>query len=292
MSTAGAQKQDKNALDAAVELARAALTRAGAVQPVALLELATGTGLLAGRLERAGRTPLAEVDGVPACWAHAVLHWGDLRGLRVWMIEDTAGESQPGDPAWHAGFPVWLAASAGASTLIHASAGRALVRDGTLALGTLALTRDHINFSGSTPLLALGESRLGPLFPDQTRLHDAALRRAALAAARRTGLAAREVVVACTLGPSLETPAECAYFSRAGAEVSVQRLATPLIAAAHAGLGALAVIAVVQDSEGSLDIARIAATARKLSPALDDLLWELAADAQSHARGQLDEGGA
>jgi purine nucleoside phosphorylase len=281
-----------NALDRAAEVARAALGRAGAPQPCALLLLATGAGQLPGRLERAGRTPLSRIAGVPECWSECVLHWGELRGLPVWMLDDAARESGPSDPAWHAAFPVWLAASAGASTLIHTSAGAALAREEAPRVGTLALARDHVNLSGTTPLLALGESRLGPLFPDQTQLHDGALRRAALDAAREIGVDAREVVVACSLGPALETPAERAFFARAGADVSVQRLATPLLAAAHAGLGVLAIIVVVQDSAASLDLARITSASRALAPALDDLLWEIAASAQVQARAQLGEAGA
>ena len=279
-----------NPLDRAAESARAALSGAGALQPCALLLLATGTGQLPGRLERTGRAPLSRIAGVPACWADCVLHWGELRGLPVWMLEDAARETAPSDPAWHAGFPVWLAAAAGASTLIHTSAGAALARGDAPAVGTLALARDHVNLSGATPLLALGESRLGPLFPDQTRLHDGALRRSALDSAAELGLAAREVVVACSLGPALETPAERAHFARAGADVAVQRLATPLLAAAHAGLGVLAIVVVVQDAQASLDLARITAASRALAPALDDLLWEVAAGAQAQARAQLGEG--
>ena len=281
-----------NPLDEAALLARAALVRAGALQPCALFLLATGTGMLPGRLERAGRAPLTNVAGVPPCWSECVLHWGDFHGLPVWMLEDAAREAGRGDPAWHAAFPVWLAACAGASTLIHTAAGCALGSRDAAPLGTLAFVRDHINASGSTQLLGLGESRLGPLFPDQTRLHDGALRSAALAAARRLGLAGREVVAACTLGPALETPAERAFFARAGADVAVQNLATPLLAAAHAGLGVLALVVVVQGGAEQIDVAHIASAARAMAPALDDLLWELGADVQKLARAQLDEAGA
>ena len=54
----------------------------------------------------------------------------------------------------------------------------------------------------------------------------------------------------------------------------------------------LALIVIVQESDASLDLASIAAASRALSPALDDLLWEVAADVQAQARAQLDEAGA
>ena len=138
--------------------------------------------------------------------------------------------------------------------------------------GTFTLVRDHINLSGSSPLIGLGESRLGPLFPDLTGLHDPLLRRQVLEAAERLGLSACEVVAACTAGPSLETPAERSWYARAGAEVSCQNLAAPLLAAAHAGLSVLAIINVIDAGERPSDLARIASAADSMAPALEDLL--------------------
>jgi purine-nucleoside phosphorylase len=275
-------------LDECVERARASLAQRGAARPSALFLLGTGAGALPGRLARAGRVPLSKLDGAPRVWGDVLVHWGELDGLGVWLLEDAALEPESAEPAWTAAFPVWLAAAAGASTLVLTSAGAALDGDEAPPLGALALVRDHLNLSGGSPLAGLRESRLGPLFPDQTQLHDAALRRAALARCKSLGLEAREVVAACTLGPSLETPAERAFFARAGAQVSAQRLATPLIAAAHAGLGALAIVVVTHAGAGAVDVGRIAAASRALAPALDDLLAALAADVQRAARAALE----
>jgi len=279
--------------DAPIFEAAAQLADRGVLQPTALFLLGTGLGVLPGRLEQSGRLPLGAVEGVPEAWRETVLHHGTFNGLAVWMLEDAPGDRAPGQPPWLGGFPIWLAAAAGASTLIHTSAGNALPRSaGSLPVGTLALVRDHVNLSGESPLAGVGESRLGPLFPDQTRLHDRALRARALVTSERLGLAAVEAVVACVQGPSLETPAERRWFAAAGADVSVQRLATPLIGAAHAGLGTLAVVLVSNDSDGPIDIAEVVAVAGRMAPSLDDLLWELAADVQRQSQDDLETGGA
>jgi purine-nucleoside phosphorylase len=279
-----------SALDEAVFAAHAELMSREAIAPSALFFLGTGLGLLPGRLARGRRFPLAEIRGVPASWRDALVHWGEFNGLPVWMIEDAPGEGLDLEPPWAGGFPVWLAAAAGASVLVHTSAGHGLPSDGQrpLEAGSFALFSDHVNLSGGSPLVGIGESRLGPMFPDLSLLHDPHLRECALRACERLGVAAEAVVGACTLGPAIETPAELRWFARAGARVAVQRLATPLLAAAHAGMGVLAIAVVTRAESGPLDIARLAATSSAIAPALDDFLWELAGDVQREGRAALE----
>jgi purine nucleoside phosphorylase len=242
---------------------------------------------LPSRLARAGRLPVSALGAAPESWRHALLHWGELNGLAVWLLEDepAPGRETAREPAWARTWPVWLAAGAGAVSLVCSAGACAL--DET-KLGTFALASDHLDFGGESPLSGLGETRLGPMFPDTSRLHDGALRRAALAECERLGLAAREAVVACTPAPALETPAEQAWYRSAGAQVSVQGLGAWLAAAAHAGLGALAVALVVARAGERLDVARVLAAARELSPALDDLLWSLAGRVPALTLGDLE----
>jgi purine nucleoside phosphorylase len=280
---------DTCALDEAVSRALAALERRKLPAPAALYSLGTGAEVLASRLERAARVPFSKLDGAPPAWAETLLHHGSLAGLPVWLLDHAPLEPEPDEPPWQRAFPIWLAAAAGASTLLHTTAGSSLAAD--VPAGTLGLVTDHVNASGTTPLVGLRGSRLGPQFPDQTRVHDPELRRAACELGLRLGLAMREVVAACTLGPSLETPAERRCLARAGAQVSAQGLAAPLVASAHAGLGGLAIVVVTHEGDGELDIARIAARSEALAPALHDLLVELAGDVQRRARERLDEEG-
>ena len=266
-------------LDEAVACADAALARAGIVPPRALYLLATGGGLLPLRLARGTRTPLARIDGVPEAWRGATLHAGELQGTPVWILEDAPGSAETGglpkdgEPAWVRGFPCWLAGSAGASILVHTSAGASLAPD--LEPGTLAIASDHLNLSGRSPLTGLAASRLGPLFPDLSAFHHADLRASALAICGKRGIRAREVVVACVIGPALETPAERRFFARAGADVSVQGLEGPLLAAAHAGLRALAIACVTDRGEEPSDLAAILARAEAMAPEVDELLAAL-----------------
>lgn len=273
-------------LDTSVFAALGALEVRRVPAPSALILSMTGLGLLPGRLSEAGRLPLEVLPEVPPGWRQALLHWGLLEGLPVWLLEDLGSDAGAPARAWERAWPVWLASAAGAATLVHGSAACAL---GPIELGSLALARDHINLSGSTPLAGLAGSRLGPLFPDTSLLHDRHLRADALAACRRLGLAGIEAVFAASSGPAMETPAEQRWMRSAGADVSVQDLAGPLLAAAHAGMGALAVGVVVARAGERADIASVAASAQRLAPALDDLLVAVAGAAQKRARESLEE---
>ncbi len=253
-------------LDQAVLAAAANLAKHGVPAPDVLCWMASGVGLMPSQLEQAGKLPWTRTEGVPASWSQTVLYFGRVGQLCVWLLEPPRDMS-PGEPAWASAFPVWLAAASKASVLLIVGAGTAL---GDLQPGTLALASDHINLSGSSPLTGLGESRLGPLFPDQSRTHDAHLRRAAQSAAARQGLDTAEVILALSAGPALETPAEQRWFQLAGAAVSTSDATAAVLAAAHAGLATLTVTAVCAKAGESTDIAKWAALAQEFAPALED----------------------
>jgi purine-nucleoside phosphorylase len=275
-------------LDDSIFAASKELEGRGAPPPDVLFLLGTGVGLLPSTYQASWRLPLENVAGVPPSWRGTNILAAEAAGASFWFIEDAPREESPRPAAatpWARAFPIWLAACSGATLCVHTSAGSALpTENGDGAEQKLALLRDHINLSGSTPLLGLGESRLGPLFPDQTTLHEENLRATALAHCSRLGLPALEAVAACTSGPVLETPAERTFYSRAGAHVAVQDLAAPLVAMAHAGLSCLAIVAVL-DAFQEIDIPGMVAAADRLAPTLEELLGALAKDLATTALG-------
>lgn len=264
-----------NSLDDSIYAASKELEGRGAPPPDVLFLLGTGVGLLPTGFDVTWRRPLERVAGVPPTWRASRLLAAVSGGATFWFVEDAPGEPTLAGEPWERAFPVWLAACSGATLAVLTAAGSALPATDRPSLdGKLAVISDHLNLSGSTPLHGLGESRLGPLFPDQTLVHDAELRAAALAHAEQRGLPVAEAVVACTAGPALETPAERTFFARAGASVAVPELAAPLIAMAHAGLSSLTVVAVI-DSGDEVDLPAMIAGADRLAPALDELLGAL-----------------
>lgn len=291
-------------LDDAVHAVRAQLAERGVPAPELLVLAGTGLGEWPEELRHAREAPLAELEGVPAPWDACVLHAGRLGRLSAWLLEDRSDEPGTGEePPWAGGFPLWLAGAAGCGICVHVSAGTLLGRAGPESAGriagegagegapggAIALVRDHLNASGGSPLVGLAGSALGPLFPDLTGLHHLGLRRAALERARRLGVPAFEAVAACTLGPAIETPAERRMLAALGAEVAVQSLATPLLAAAHAGISVLALVAVLDDGGGPADVPDLLEAARVAEPRVRGLVLALLDDLARAARSRAQE---
>jgi purine nucleoside phosphorylase len=266
------------ALDAAVEaLAQVADADRRCRAPRALLALGTGVDLLPERLDHAGVLPLDEAareSGVELedLWSEVALFTGSLAGLDVWIFEDPSADHpvDPGRPAWGRALPLWLGAKCGARALIHVTAAAALRED--WHPGQWVAATDHVNLSGQSPLTGLGPSRLGPLFPDQTRLHDRELRGALHTGASERGLELAEGIIACTAGPSLDTPADREYQRRSGADLVAQGLAWPLLAASHAGLPVLSLAAISEGVDERVDLRRLLERSEAWAPELEELL--------------------
>ncbi len=256
----------------------------GLPAPDAFALLGTGLGALPGSLTDERRLSLSQLDGIPKTWRGSELIAGRIGDLQLWLLEDapTHASWTGGDPdteAWERAWPIWLATACGASLGIVTAAGVGLgPRDGPPAVGDLIAVTDHLNVSGSTPLRGLGESRLGPLFPDSTLIHHETLRIRAKERARSRGIGLEPGIAACVTGPSLTTPAELAWLRTTGANVAVQGLADPLIAAAHAGLGLLTIVAVTDSGEEPLRMHELVERAEACAPALEELIVHVAAD--------------
>jgi len=263
--------------------------------PEVLFFLAQEAGTLAEELRDSERLQLSELPSVPATWNDAQLVAGRIGQCSAWVISDQVGDPQAADadaPHWARAFPVWLAAAYGASICVHTSAGIRLDPHSELEPGTLAVLSDHINMSGSSPLIGVGETRLGPLFPDLTYLYHDGLRHVALERAKSQGIKLNPTIAACTLGPALATPAELAFLAQTGAGVAVQGLADPLLACAHAGLALLSLVAVIDERDeagGPARIEQIVAHADRCAPQLDDLLHSLIPDLKTVAGEYAEE---
>ena len=279
---------DPMRLDQCVAAAASQLEEEGVGAPQILFLLGTGTGTMTSSLLGARKTHLDQIEGMPLIWGEQTLHSGRMGGIPVWLLEDAPGDLEfgegggPAHPPWERAFPVWLAAELGARLCVFTAAGGSLVED--LRPGQLAVLRDHINLSGTTPLLGMGQTRLGPLFPDQSELHNEALRALSLERATERGISLSPRIGACVQGPALSTPAERAWFASTGAELFAQGMAGPLLACAHAGLTALTLVAITDGpvpgkgpSEG-LNMAELVASAEKAAPAMEDLIHSLLAD--------------
>jgi len=253
----------------AVEAVRA---RGGAVSPEIGLILGSGLGALADQVDLAAAVPYAEIPHapVPAAEGHrGRLVVGRLEGRTVAALQGRA-HMYEGWTAEQVTFPVRVLAGLGVHTLVVTNAAGGL--NPAFQAGDLMLITDHINVTGTNPLVGPYDPALGPRFPDMSRAYDPALRAVARTAARDTDVPVREGVYAGMLGPSYETPAELAMLARWGADAVGMSTVVEVIAARHGGLRVLGIAAITNAAlpaggpAGPVTHEEVLAVARALEP--------------------------
>jgi purine-nucleoside phosphorylase len=279
--------QQPHELDASVREASLQLQGHVIGAPEVLLLLATGAEDVLPLMEDPQELSLSELSGTPTAWNNSVLIGGKLNGVRIWLCEDAPRADVV---TWARPWLIWLARQCGA--------GRALLTIGASPLTHATepcptegffLTADHLMLEGATPLSALSHSNLGPLFPDQGRVHDKTAQEALLLRARSLGLPCDTGVLACIPGPALETPAEQRYHALAGAHASAQNIGALYHAMAHSGLSGITIAALL--GEGDAKVEDLVASAQRLAPGLIELIVYstelLAANTRAEVEGQL-----
>lgn len=134
-----------------------------------------------------------------------------------------------------------------------------------LSPGDLMLIVDHINMTGTNPLVGPADPRLGPRFPDMSAAYDPELCDDLRAGAKAAGVTLREGVYTGLAGPSYETPAEIRMLSILGGDAVGMSTVAEVIAARHAGLRVCGVSCITNLAAGlsaePLDHAEVEATA-------------------------------
>lgn len=118
--------------------------------------------------------------------------------------------------------------------------------------GELMLIRDHINYSGSNPLIGTNDDSLGPRFPDMSEAYDKELTDKALSLGLQAGIPCKEGVYMMFTGPSFETPAEIRMARILGADAVGMSTVPEVIAARHCGIRVLGVSLITNMAAGIL----------------------------------------
>ena len=119
--------------------------------------------------------------------------------------------------------------------------------------GDLMLISDHINFSGSHPLIGENDESFGPRFPDQSNVYDRDLRSGVRKAAESIGIRLQEGVYMMFSGPSFESPAEIVFARTIGASAVGMSTVPEAITAAHCGIKTIGISLITNMAAGILD---------------------------------------
>ena len=119
--------------------------------------------------------------------------------------------------------------------------------------GDFMLITDHINLSGTNPLIGKNNSDFGPRFPDMSECYDPVLQQNARKAAQELGIDLKEGVYIWFMGPNYETPAEIRMARVLGADAVGMSTVPETILAVHAGLQVLAISVISNMAAGVTD---------------------------------------
>jgi purine-nucleoside phosphorylase len=162
----------------------------------------------------------------------------------------------------------------GVGTLIQTNASGGLNPD--FSAGDIMVIADHINLTGTNPLMGPNNERWGPRFPDMTAAYSPVLRRLAGTVARQQGIMVRSGVYVGLHGPSLETPAEMRFLRTIGADAVGFSTVTETLAAVHAGMQVLGLSIITNmnlpDNLMPASVDAIIARARAVAPGLERIV--------------------
>lgn len=212
--------------------------------------LGSGLGAFADTLDHRFETNYSEIAGWPL--STAIGHVGKLvtgrvAGADVIVLSGRA-HCYEGYSAAQVVFGVRELAKRGVTSLIVTNAAGGI--NSSYRAGDLVLISDHINLTGTNPLVGRNDESLGPRFPDMTEAYSPEYRAIARQAGAGLGIELKEGVYAGLLGPSYETPAEIRFLRIIGADLVGMSTVPEVIAANHLGMKVLGISCVTNLASG------------------------------------------
>ena len=172
-------------------------------------------------------------------------------------------------------FPVRVMAMLGVKYLLISSAAGGLNHQ--FKTGDLVIITDHINLTGTNPLIGPNLDTFGPRFPDMTQVYDPDLIELAKEKALESGILIRQGVYVGLLGPSFETPAETRFLRMIGADVVGMSTVLKAIVGVHCGFSIMAIAVITNmnlpDRMKKTSLEEVIATAQSAGSTLA-ALWE------------------
>jgi purine-nucleoside phosphorylase len=143
--------------------------------------------------------------------------------------------------------------------------------------GDLMVVTDHINMTGTNPLIGPNLDTFGPRFPDMGKVYDPDLIALAKEKASESDILLRQGIYAGLVGPSLETPAETRLLRIIGGDAVGMSTVSEAIVGVHCGLKITAIVVVTNvnlpDNMEKISLDEVIAAAKNSGPTLT-ALWE------------------
>jgi purine-nucleoside phosphorylase len=253
-----------------------AIRKRVAIEPRVGVVLGSGLGDFADTLAELVKIPYTDLPHMPTSGVighEGNLCFGFVAGVPVVCMQGRV-HLYEGHPVDRVVQGVRTMARMGVRSVLLTNAAGGL--EPTWSAGDLMVVTDHLNLTGTSPLVGSNDDALGPRFPDMSAAYDPLLRAALLEVAVAANIELRQGIYAGLLGPSYETPAEVRMVRALGAQAVGMSTVLEVLALRHMGVrvGALSCITNLAAgiSAHALDHAEVEAVARSRHEALAALL--------------------
>lgn len=182
-----------------------------------------------------------------------------------------------GYPMQEVTYPIRVMKLLGIKTLLVSNAAGGI--NTSFKVGDLMLIRDHINMMPN-PLIGPNNDNFGPRFPDMTRAYDRELIALMEQIAGEKNIPLKKGVYVALTGPSYETPAEYAFYGKAGGDAVGMSTVPEVIVARHADIRVLGMSVITNEGYHFADDfvndgADVIAAANKAADVMSMLFTEL-----------------
>lgn len=240
------------------------------------LILGSGLGEMADKIKDPVYVNYCDIPGLPISQVEGhenrfVL--GTLKGKKVITMQGRVHYYE-GIRQSDLALPIRLMKLAGVKTLLLTNAAGGV--NTTFKPGDIMLISDHINLSGSNPLIGPNDPDFGPRFPDMSDIYTASLRAKIRHLADEEGTPLKEGVYVMYSGPSYETPAEIRMIRTLGGDAVGMSTVPEAILARHCGMQVIGITCVTNMAAGilprKLSHQEVLDSAEKTAPMLEKLV--------------------
>lgn len=220
------------------------------IEPEIALILGSGLGDMAEKIENPINIKYEDIPNFPVSTVEGhigELIIGDLEGKKVIAMQGRfhyyEGYSQSLTT-----MPVRVMKMLGAKTLIVTNAAGGTNKD--FNRGDLMIIKDHINLSGSNPLIGKNDDRIGPRFPDMTDAYNKKYRELIKEIAKEENIDIKEGVYTYLSGPNYETPAEIKMIQVLGGDAVGMSTVPEVLTAVQCGMKVIGVSCITNMAAG------------------------------------------
>src|SRR5690625_2500522 len=259
------------------ESANAILERIDNKPEIGLI-LGSGLGELAEEINHPVVIPYEEIPGFPVSTVkgHAgQLVIGELNGREVVAMQGRFHYYE-GYHLDQVTFPVRVMKAIGAESLVVTNAAGGI--NTAFEPGDLMLITDHINFTGTNPLMGPNDDEMGPRFTDMSVAYDKEYRKIIQSVAAEQSLDLKEGVYIGFTGPTYETPAEVRMARTLGGDAVGMSTVPEVIVARHAGLRVAGISCITNLAAGmqeSLNHEEVVETTQRVKSTFKTLVKEV-----------------